>query len=277
MRRVVLVVLLLTLVATAACSALPDADPLIGIRVSTDSSVGDSRLLFAVHEVDGTRRGSPHDVVHVVATSLDAPSIEFAAEAVFEWMVPDVIGVYLVNIPFDRPGIWQIDFTISTGEATQPFLIDIQAEPRTTAVGETAPLVSTRTTANTSLEDLTTDNDPLESFYEISLDEALTNGRMTVVIFATPRFCTSAACGPMLGQMKVIAADYAGVNFVHVEVYEGFNEAEFVPDADHLAPSVVAFGLPSEPWVFVMDEDGTVVGRFDGVLGGGEIESLLER
>lgn len=79
----------------------------------------------------------------------------------------------------------------------------------------------------------------------------------------------------MLEQTKTMADEYPGVDFLHVEVYGGFNEPGFEPDVAHLVPAVVAFGLPTEPWVFVMDEEGVVMGRFDGVLGDGEIESLL--
>lgn len=248
---------------------------MIGIRASSDPAVGDDRLLFAVNEIDGTRRGSPEEIVTVVASPLDAPDVELTAEATYEWIVPDAIGLYLAEVPFDRPGTWQIGFSISTGEPTEPFLIDIQAEPATTALGEPAPLVETPTIPSASIENLTTDHDPMLSLYEMSLDTALSNGRKTVVIFATPAYCTSAACGPMLAQTKDMAEQYVDVNFLHVEVYGGFNEPGFAPDADHLVPSVVAFGLPSEPWVFVMDERGVVTGRFDGVLGAGEVESLL--
>lgn len=274
MKRLVLLVAALGMVA-AACSGSDSADALIGIRASSDPAIGDDRLLFAVNEIDGTRRGSPEEIVTVIASPLDAPDVELTAEATYEWIVPDAIGLYLAEVPFDRPGTWQIDFAISTGEATEPFLIDIQAEPATTGLGEVAPLVETPTIPSASIEDLTTDHDPMLSLYEISLDTALSNGRKTVVIFATPAYCTSAACGPMLQQTKDMAEEYVDVNFLHVEVYGGFNEPGFAPDADHLVPSVVAFGLPSEPWVFVMDERGVVTGRFDGVLGAGEIESLL--
>lgn len=275
MRRLTMMIAVLTLVGTA-CSGTPDADPLIGVRASSDPAVGDSRLLFGVHEIDGTRRGGPDEFVTVVASPLDAPDDVFESDATYEWIVPGAVGLYLVDIPFDRPGTWQIEFTISTGEPTTPFLVDIQPEPRTTAIGETAPLTVTRTIGDTPIEDLTTDNDPLDSMYELSLDSALSNGRKTVVIFATPAFCTSATCGPMLDQVKVMSGDYPDVNFLHIEVYEGLNEPEFTPDPDHLAPAVVAFGLPSEPWVFVVDEHGVVVGRFDGVLGEGEVQALLD-
>ncbi|RLE12367.1 MAG: hypothetical protein DRJ28_09175 [Actinobacteria bacterium] len=275
MRRALLVMACLALIASA-CSSTSDGDPLIGIRASSDPAVGDDRLLFAVHEVDGTRRGTPDEVVTIVASPLDSPDVEFAAEATFTWIVPDAMGLYLVNVPFDRPGTWEIDFAISTGEPTDPFLVDIQEKPRSTAIGEVAPLVETPTIPGTPLEDLTTDHDPLTSMYEVSLDTALSNGRRTVVIFATPAFCTSAACGPMLEQTKTMAVRYPDVDFLHVEVYGGFNDPGFAPDPDHLVPAVIAFGLPSEPWVFVIDEHGIVTGRFDGVLGVGEVEALLD-
>jgi hypothetical protein len=274
MRRLLLVLAVLTLLVSA-CSSTSKADPLVGIRASTDPAVGDDRLLFAVHEIGGTRRGGPDEVVTLVASPLDAPNVELEAEATYVWIVPGAIGLYLASVPFDRAGTWQIDFAISTGEPTEPFLVDIQAEPATVALGEPAPLVETPTVLTDPIEDLTTDNDPLLSFYSTSLDDALSNGRKTVVIFATPAYCTSAACGPMLEQTKTMASVYPDVDFLHVEVYSGFNEPGFEPDGAHLVPAVVAFGLPTEPWVFVMDEEGVVIGRFDGVLGDGEIESLL--
>jgi hypothetical protein len=135
--------------------------------------------------------------------------------------------------------------------------------------------VETPTLATAEIDDLTTDHDPLLSLYEIPLDKALSNGRKTVAIFATPAYCTSAACGPMLDQTKTMAHAHPDVDFLHIEVYGGFNEPGFAPDVDHLVPAVVAFGLPTEPWVFVMDEDGVVTGRFDGVLGDNEVEALL--
>ncbi len=274
MRQTFLLLVALALLV-ASCSSAPEADPLIGIRASSDPAVGDDRLLFAVHELDGRRRGDPDEVVSLIASPLDAPDVTLQAVASYTWVVPDSVGLYLAEVPFDRPGTWQIDFTISTGEATEPFLVDIKAEPTTTAIGELAPRVETPTPPGTPLADLTTDHDPLDSLYDTSLDTALSNGKRTVIIFATPAYCTSAACGPMLSQTKEMSTVYTDVDFLHIEVYGGFNEDGFAPDFDHLVPAVLAFGLQTEPWVFVTDEAGVVTGRFDGVLGEGEVEALL--
>lgn len=270
--------LLIILVACAALlSACGEGDPeIVGIRASIDPAVGDGRFLFGVNEIDGGRRGGPDEAVSVVASPLDHPDVVVEAEAEFVWVVPNAFGLYKVDIPWEEPGTWEIDFSISTGEVTQPFLVLVAAEMATAAIGEEAPLVASATLSDTSIDDITTDYPVYEPFYELSLDEALENGKKTVAIFATPAYCTSAACGPMMQIAKAVAPEYPDVNWVHVEVYQGFNEDGFAPDVAHLAPAVSAFELPSEPWIFIMDEDGVIEARVEGVLADGELESLLD-
>ena len=123
MKKLLLVVVALVVVS-AACSSASSEMELVGIRASTDTAVGDERFLFAVSQIDGKRRGSPDEDVTLVATSLDSPDIEIEADAVFVWVVPDAFGLYRADLPFDRAGLWEIDFDISTGERTAPFLID---------------------------------------------------------------------------------------------------------------------------------------------------------
>ncbi len=275
MKRMI-VPLVALVVGVAACSSAPAEPELVGLRASSDPAIGDSRFLFAVNEIDGTRRGSPDEKVTVTATSLDDPDTVLTDDADFMWIIEPSIGLYRADLPFDTAGTWEIDFDVSTGEVTQPFLVTVGETTRTVAIGSPAPAVATPTLADTSLDDLTTDASPDEGFYEMSLDEALSNGNKTVVVFATPAFCTSASCGPMMAHAKDLRQAYPDVNWVHVEVYEGFNDATFAPDVEHLAPAVVAYGLPSEPWVFVMDQEGVVVARFEGVIGTGELEAVLE-
>ncbi len=274
MRRIALVVTLMALLAGACSSAEPE---LVGLRASNDPALGDSRFLFGVYEVSGARRGSPDEVVTLTAKPLEGQGTTFEnVQADFVWMVPEALGLYRANLPFDAPGQWEIDFEISTGESTQPFLVLVNPEPTTVGIGEEAPKVATPTLDDTPVEDLTTDAPVDEDFYRIALDDALGNGRKTVAVFATPAYCTSAACGPMMQQVKAISDDYPDVNWIHVEVYTGFNDEDFAPDVDHLAAAVRAYGLQTEPWIFVMDEAGVVTARIEGVLGEGELEELLE-
>jgi hypothetical protein len=79
----------------------------------------------------------------------------------------------------------------------------------------------------------------------------------------------------LLAQTKELIPRAPDVDFLHIEVYEGFNDPGFVLGRESLAPAVTSFGLPTEPWVFVMDEQGVVTARLEGVLVDGELEGLL--
>lgn len=70
---------------------------------------------------------------------------------------------------------------------------------------------------------------------------------------------------------------YPEVNFIHVEVYTGLQDSDFAPDPAHLAPAVTAeyWNLPSEPWVLVVDRNGIVQTRFEGVLDPSELTPHL--
>jgi hypothetical protein len=59
------------------------------------------------------------------------------------------------------------------------------------------------------------------------------------------------------------------VTFVHVEIYRSNRGAD-------LSPTVEAWGLPSEPWLYTVDAAGVIAGRLDGAFGRDEIRAQLE-
>ena len=63
--------------------------------------------------------------------------------------------------------------------------------------------------------------------YQLSVDEAVSNGTPAVVVFATPAWCVSATCGPLLAQVKALRPEFDGVDFVHVEVYDDIQVSSF--------------------------------------------------
>jgi hypothetical protein len=75
--------------------------------------------------------------------------------------------------------------------------------------------------------------------------------------------------------MKGVIAEYPDADFVHIEVFTGLTDPDFVPDLSHIAPAVVAYALPTEPWVFVVDERGVIVARFEGAMDPGELAAYL--
>ena len=71
--------------------------------------------------------------------------------------------------------------------------------------------------------------------------------------------------------MRELAPQYPDVNFLHVEVFTNIND----PANIVLAPAVEEWGLPTEPWVFVVDANGIVAGRYEGVVTPEELREVL--
>jgi hypothetical protein len=67
---------------------------------------------------------------------------------------------------------------------------------------------------------ISTDTHPDPAFYQTSVDQAIAKHEPFVVIFATPKFCTSAQCGPTLDSIKPYVAKYPTVTFINVEPYK---------------------------------------------------------
>ena len=113
--------------------------------------------------------------------------------------------------------------------------------------------------------ELCTAGPPCE-LHSTSLDAILASGKPTVVLFASPGFCSSATCAPQLGVLLQAKPRHGDkVAFAHVEIYKD-------PRNQVLADAVTAWNLPSEPWMFFVDKTGTIVERFDGIATGEEID-----
>jgi hypothetical protein len=151
------------------------------------------------------------------------------------------------------------------------FTIEALADASAPEVGEVPPASDNRTVGvEPDLAKLTSDPHPEPALYQMTVAEALESGRPTVVTFATPAFCTSRLCAPVVESVK---AAHAGLgehaNFIHIEIYQSFDPFVYVPEMDE-------WKLQSEPWTFVLDQDGTVVQRFGGPVSPQELQSVLE-
>jgi hypothetical protein len=265
--------------ALAACGS-SDAtfpDEAFAIRASSDLGVGPDRLLLGIGDDTGARLGSPDDNVTIAVHPESDPAAVQEAPGVWTWIVPDGVGLYRAAFDFDSAGIWVATVSPAAGDPLEPVLFQVQDDPFAPGIGETAPVAPTPTLSDMTIEELTTDPEPELSFYEMSLEEAVASGRPTVLVFSTPAYCQTAACGPLLETVKDVAPLHPDVNFIHVEVYTGLTDQDFAPDAAHVAPAAGEewYSLPSEPWVFVINEAGMVTGRFEGVMDASELEAIL--
>ena len=150
-------------------------------------------------------------------------------------------------------------------------------------LGGKAPATKTPTAATPAdIAKIATDPSPDPSFYTTSVDEALARHEPFVLVFATPAFCTSKQCGPTLDGIKAVAKGEApGITFINVEPYQlayADGRLQPVPDANNQpqpTDAARAWGLLSEPWVFVVDGSGIVRASFEAVVSAEELKAAI--
>ena len=269
MRRALLIVG--AAVALASCSG---TDFRADIASSPGSiGTGQQRIMVALTELSTGALVADPDLmpVAVLRDEIGSPLGEYAGE--FVWTIPDEAGLYAFHVDIPGPATYQLDVDAGDLGRFDPIGFVAAEEPVQVANGEQAPLSDSRTLDDAPIEDLTSDLTPVESYYEMSVAEAVESGP-SVLIFATPAWCTSQACGPMLDQVQEIDSEYPDLNFVHVEVYENIHVTD--PEDLIVVPAVEEWRLPTEPWLYVTDSDGVVTASFEGAVSDEELRRALD-
>ena len=104
-----------------------------------------------------------------------------------------------------------------------------------------------------------------------SVAGALAAHRPFVVTFATPKFCTSRTCGPVVDVVDAVRKRFASspVRFIHVEVYRGNDPTK------GYNRWMREWGLQSEPWTFAVGADGRVKAKFEGSVSVAELSAAV--
>lgn len=205
----------------------------------------------------------------------DASGSDLQFEESFQFIETDPRsgrGLYAAQAEFPLVGTWAADLEIQGGtlDTSVRGCFEVAQDPMTPAIGAPAPKSETATAKpGADLSKISTDDHPVMRFYELSVADAIAQGRPFVVTFATPKYCASQVCGPTLDIVKAIAKDHPKLTFIHSEIYEGLE-----PNNPPL-PAVVEWGLPSEPWVFVVDGKGRVSAKFEGTVSEQELKDAL--
>jgi hypothetical protein len=203
-------------------------------------------------------------------------------EAMFRRWPAGPGGVFTANIDFSQPGTWLAEITPTDGEAAGSMArlsFPVKEQSATPAIGAPAPKSNNRTSADvSSLEELTSDTDPDPELYEMTVAQALKTGQPLLVTFATPAFCTSATCGPQVDVIKALKETYRDrINVIHIEVYENPHEIKGDLTNARLSPEIEEWGLPTEPWTFIVDGLGRIVAKFEAFSSYEEMDEVLAR
>jgi hypothetical protein len=300
-RQLAAVPILFILLVAGACGDGDDVEPtgtaqptegdgeLVAVITSSDLAVGPQRFAFVLLQDDNPVSAESIAVRFFKVKDESNPQLVGEGAIPFSPLgIPglttsgsELTGVYYANVTFDEAGKWGAGFTVgaqSDPEKEVRVAFEVKPEPSTVGVGEKAIAADNPTLADAPLEQIDTSSEPDEPFHELSISEALGNDKPSVIAFATPAFCETRTCGPT---MEIVGAAYDKfgdkVNWVHVEPFKLDEDGDLLLSNGNKVNSDTAnaWELPSEPWVFVVDKDGTVTGRFDGPLTLEEIDFHL--
>jgi hypothetical protein len=249
---------------------------------------GPNRVLFSLLDPQSRPIAAPDRQVEVDLYNLARdPSTPFATiQPTFVWAIENVRGIYVLNTTFAEAGRYGIAFRTAGAHALVEVRLSFDVQPTSPVVkvGDRAPASKTPTLADVGGDaaKLSTDPSPDPDFYRTSVDRAIADHEPFVLIFATPKFCTSAQCGPTLDRIKPFAERYPGVTFINVEPYklklvDGVLQADLDVDGQlQTTPITDEWHLFNEPTVYVVNRDGVVTATFELIFSDAELTAALD-
>ncbi len=262
-----------------ACS---EKEPeLNAVVIASDLSIGRTRLTFTLFDADGSLVKAPQvDVALYYPADESTSDAQEVTKARFRpWPLGDR-GIYTADVNPEQAGIWRLEISATdAGGSSKSGEAFFSVKPRsdTPAIGTLALLSKNKTIQDVGqLEELTTAQPPDPDLYSMTIAAAISSGKPLVVTFSTPAFCASATCGPQVQVVEGIKDNYHDrANFIHVEIFDDPHLIQGDLANATTSETVNEWGLLSEPWTFVVDQDGLVAYKFEAFTTAEEIEAAL--
>lgn len=261
---------------------------LIPFLVTNYVACGKARILFLYLDAANNVASAPDRSVSIAFYDLgrDPGKVAATAEGAFLWTIQDERGMYIADVDLPEAGTWGAEFTTEAPGSpaeTVRLTFDVHDSTPTVTVGQPAPVSDTPTLDDVGgdARRISTDAEPDPGFYTTSVADALAGHKPFVLVFATPKFCTSAQCGPTLDRLKPVAAAHPDVTFINVEPYqlqEVDGQLQPVLDASgglQATDVTNQWGLLTEPWIFAVDRDGIVRGSYELAISDAELDAVL--
>ncbi|MDP6421605.1 MAG: hypothetical protein FI707_11845 [SAR202 cluster bacterium] len=257
-------------------------DGLQAIFATPDLGVGRNRFAFVLTSAERLS-SAPVATVSSYYIPVDgaAPELKQTALALFHPFPYVSRGLYATRLEFDRPGRWSIEASVpDEGEGPRSATLEFNVPESASAPALGSPAVRSDSKTNADVErpaQLATGSLHDPDLYRLTIAEAVDSGIPTVVVMASPAFCTNAVCGPQVEVLSQLKDEFRGqANFIHVDFYDNPEEIQGDLSRARLSPTVVEWNLPSGEWSFVIDRQGIVAGRFESFATLAELRTALK-
>ena len=186
-------------------------------------------------------------------------------------------SVYVAEIDFPKDGKYQVVALAKLDGRlvlSSPFEAQVGQPGGPPKVGESAPKVHTPTLDSVAGDAarISTRSPAAKGLLTTDLFDVY--GKQPVaLLFATPALCQSRVCGPVVDVLEEArATDKSGKTaYITNEIYQE-NRVD-----RGLRSQPTAYGLPTEPWLFVLDAQGNVVERIEGAFSLTELRRAITK
>ena len=247
---------------------------------TSDNAVGSNRISFLVVDKQSKLIERPTARVWISRGLKQAPYAETTARlepiGVPGGESAGVKGIYVTTLTTPTAGTyWYLAEPVGGRKIQALGNMVVRTHTAAPGVGDRAIASNTPTLASTGgdLQALTTSRRPDRALYTTSVAQALAAHVPFVVAFATPQYCQSRTCGPVVDVVSAVRKRpaSAGVRFVHVEIYKDNDPAKGVNQW------VSQWRLPTEPFTFVVDRKGVIRARFEGAFSVDELARAVAK
>jgi hypothetical protein len=253
------------------------------LPISTQHWVGENDLILQLFDAESRPINDPAAPISLTLVSPDGVARDPVTPTTGRWAVTGR-DLYVARVPLDQEGTWFADVSVEWGGRTlrgaSPFLVS--PDDGTPALGSPAPSVDTPTLNDVfNLADaISSDPKQVAAFYVKSVADELANNQPFVFVLDSYAFRPNEACGGALGVIHEIFIEYPQLTIIHAEPWNmRFASGQLTLEPPEgpatLAPWSEAYGVRQPPWVFVVDIDGHVHAKFNGVFGTDELRAAM--
>jgi predicted small secreted protein len=260
-----------------------DASALTPVRGNSEVVVGPNRFSLGLLDPDGDAF-IPDENTSLRLRFSYLNDLIFELETTFVFAIPGETGFFVANVNFPSGGEWSVEPVMTTATQTttlSKLAFTVLEQSEVPNIGDRAIAVENLTlSSEPNMKRVSTDENPNPAFYQKTVAQALQEARPMVIVFATPAFCQTSFCGPILDNVKAIQPEFADtVDFIHIEPFELDADGNLVTDASSVpvvtAP-MQAWKLQTEPWVYVVDAQGLITARFEGAAAPEELRAAIQ-
>ncbi len=221
---------------------------------------------------DGSAAGGPVEAIAVRPPGIDAVS-------------------YVAVLDVPSPGSWRLAVSATPGAITLAGTADVTVldQGASARLGSPAPTIRTPTLDDVTgdARQLTTDPLPDLRLYRHSTSDALAGHDPFVLVLDSTKFRVTTACGKALIMARFLQDRWPDVAFIHHEpfrysvvtdtpVLQGTLTEPYLTDvADAWGMGGEPWGALSMPWVFVVDGNGIVRAKYQGIIGSDDIDVIV--